>query len=307
MSSPPKLEDQKRIDEGAREGAQATSAEAERLARERSAWEEGREPHRLRLEQARERWNAARDASHAVALRIESMRVRRDSLRAAIEQTRKRIAAGEARCRELEQELQDSAAPAEEAKIRLQSGLERKSELEANLRRARSDVEKAEGRLAEVEQVRQKCASRSDEEREVLERARMAGQEVVIRRKTLEEQLEAEGLDVQDLLSGLDRQASEEAWEAKLAEVSRRISRLGPINLAAIGEHEELAEQKAYLDAQHGRPFGGAGYAQHRDSKDRPGNARAIPGDVRPGQCRTRPDVPTPLRWRRGEPCPYRR
>ena len=246
-----KLKAQQRIDEGAREGAQASSGEAERLARERSAWEEGREPHRLRLEQARERWNAARDASHAVALRIESMRVRRESLRAAIEQTRKRIAAGEARCRALEQELHDSAAPAEEAKIRLQSSLERKSGLEANLRRARSDVEKAEGRLAEVEQVRQKCASRSDEEREVLERARMAAQEVVVRRKTLEEQLEAEGLDVQDLLSGLDRQASEETWEAKLAEVSRRISRLGPINLAAIGEHEELAEQKAYLDAQH--------------------------------------------------------
>ena len=246
-----KLKDQQRIDEGAREGAQATSGEAERLARERSAWEEGREPQRLRLEQARERWNAARDASHAVALRIESMRVRRESLRAAIEQTRKRIAAGEARCRELEQELHDGAAPAEEANARLQSGLERKSGLEANLRRARSDVEKAESRLAEVEQVRQKCASRSEEEREVLERARMAGQEVVVRRKTLEEQLEAEGLNVQDLLSGLDRQASEEAWETKLAEVSRRISRLGPINLAAIGEHEELAEQKAYLDAQH--------------------------------------------------------
>ena len=246
-----KLKDQQRIDEGAREGAQATSGEAERLARERSAWEEGREPHRSRLEQARERWNAARDASHAVALRIESMRVRRESLRAATEQTRRRIAAGEARCRELERELHDGAAPAEEAEIRLQSGLERKSGLEANLRRARSDVEKAEGRLAEVERVRQQCASRGEEEREVLERARMAAQEVVVRRKTLEEQLEAEGLDVQDLLSGLDRQASEEAWETKLAEVSRRISRLGPINLAAIGEHEELAEQKAYLDAQH--------------------------------------------------------
>ena len=246
-----KLEEQQRIDEGAREGARATSGEAERLARERSAWEEGREPHRSRLEQARERWNAARDASHAVALRIESLRVRRESLRAAIEQTRKRIAAGEARCRELEQELHDIAAPAEEATLRLQSGLERKSGLEANLRRARSDVEKAEGRLAEVERVRQKCVSRSEDEREVLERTRMAAQEVVVRRKTLEEQLETEGLNVQDLLSGLDRQASEEAWETKLAEVSQRISRLGPINLAAIGEHEELAEQKAYLDAQH--------------------------------------------------------
>ena len=246
-----RIQEQQRVDEAARKGSRATSGEAERLARERNAWEEGREPHRMRLEQARERWNAARDASHAVALRIESLRVRRESLRAAMDQTRKRIAAGEERCRELERELHDSAVPAEEAQARLQSGLERKSELEAGLRSARSDVEQAEARLAEVEQVRQQCASRSEKEREVLEHERVAGQEVVVRRKTLEEQLEAEGLQVQDLLNGLDPEASEEAWETKLAEVALRISRLGPINLAAIDEHEELAEQKAWLDAQH--------------------------------------------------------
>ncbi len=246
-----KIEAQRRIDEAAREAVRATTEEAERLARERSAWEEGREPQRVRLEQARERWNAARDLSHQVALRVESIRVRRESLRTATEQAGKRIAAGETRCRELEQELHDTEAPSEEARDRLQSGLARKSELEANLRGARREVEGAEGRLAEAEQARRKCASRSDEEREVLERERVAGQEVVVRRKTLEEQLQTQGLRAQDLLSDLDPEASEEAWEKRLAEVAARISRLGPINLAAIDEHEELAERKAWLDSQH--------------------------------------------------------
>ena len=245
------IREQQRADEAAREGALSTSAEAERLARERSAWEEGREPHRVRLEQARERWNAARDASHAVALRIESLRVRREGLHSAMEQIRRRIAAGETRCRELERELHDSTGPAEETQARLQAELRRKSEVEGRLREARSDVEAAEGRLAQCERIRQECATRSEEEREVLERERVAGQEVLVRRKTFEEQLEAAGLHAEDLLSGLDPEASEEAWEAKLADIGARISRLGPINLAAIDEHAELAEQKAYLDAQH--------------------------------------------------------
>ena len=246
-----KVQEQQRVDAAAREGVRAASDEAERLARERDAWEEGREPHRVRLDQARERWNAARDASYEVGLRVESMRVRRESLTNAMEQTRKRISSGEARCRELEQELQESMDPAEEAQARLQSGLQRKSGFEASLRNARGEVEKAQSGLAESEQVRQKCISRSEEEREGLERERMAGQEAVVRRKTLEEQLGTEGLQMQDLLSDLDPQASEEAWEKKLGDLSQRITRLGPINLAAIEEHEENAEQKAYLDAQH--------------------------------------------------------
>ena len=245
------IEEQQRLEEAAREGAGATSLEAARLAREREAWEEGREPHRVRLEQARERWQAARDASYSVGLRIESMRVRRESLQGAMEQSRRRIESGEARCRELEREVHESTGPAEEARARLQAGLERKSGFEARLRSSRSEVEEAEGRLAACEQDQRKCASRTEEERESLERQRMAGQEVVVRRKTLEEQLEARGLNVRDLLAGLDPEASEEAWELELQALARRISRLGPINLAAIEEHGELAEQKAYLDAQH--------------------------------------------------------
>ena len=245
------IEEQRSVDEGARDAVRATSREAERLARERDSWEEGREPHRVRLEQARERWNATRDASYKVGLRIESMRARREALQGAMEQSRKRIENAEARCRVLERELHESEGPAEDAQTRLQAGLQRKSGFETQLRSARGAVEEAEGRLVANEQRRQESLSQTEAEREALERQRMAGQEVAVRRKTLEEQLAALGLQVRDLLDALNPHASEEAWEERLGELGRRISRLGPINLAAIEEHDELAEQKAYLDAQH--------------------------------------------------------
>ena len=245
------IDEQQGLEEAARDGVQATSGEAERLARQRDSWEEGREPHRLRLEQARERWHAARDASYEVGLKLESMRARREALQGATEQSRKRILDAETRCRELETELRESAGPAEEAQARLQEGLRRKSGFETQLNTARRAVEEAEGRLVSCEQRRQERVSRSEAEREALERERIASQEVAVRRKTQEEQLAARGLRVEDLLDALDRDASEEAWEEKLSELAARISRLGPINLAAIEEHDELAEQKTYLDAQH--------------------------------------------------------
>ena len=42
-----------------------------------------------------------------------------------------------------------------------------------------------------------------------------------------------------------------EEWEEKVQSLERKISRLGPINLAAIGEYEEHNERKEYLDRQH--------------------------------------------------------
>ena len=45
--------------------------------------------------------------------------------------------------------------------------------------------------------------------------------------------------------------ADPDAWAGKIEAMERRITRLGPINLAAIEEHEQQAERKRYLDAQH--------------------------------------------------------
>ena len=246
-----RIEEQQRVGQAAQASAGAASREATRRARERDAWEEGGEPHRLRLEQARDLWQAARDATYEAGLKVESRRVRRESLENAIAQGRKRIAASEARCRDLEREVRESTRPAEEAQSRQQEALARKSALEARLSAARREVEEAEGVLAAMEQTRQQHASRVEEVRAGLERARVTGQEAVVRRKTLDERIEAGGRSVQEVLHDLPGEASEARWEDRLRDLARRIARLGPINLAAIDEHAELSEQKDYLDAQH--------------------------------------------------------
>ena len=71
------------------------------------------------------------------------------------------------------------------------------------------------------------------------------------RRKTIEEQLAREELSPVTLLESLDEQVTAESWEEQLAQVERRITRLGPINLAAIDEYDQQSERKTYLDAQH--------------------------------------------------------
>ena len=60
----------------------------------------------------------------------------------------------------------------------------------------------------------------------------------------------SEPLTIAKVLAELPEEADEKAWEEELEKLEKRISRLGPINLAAIGEFEQQTERKTYLDAQ---------------------------------------------------------
>jgi chromosome segregation protein len=50
----------------------------------------------------------------------------------------------------------------------------------------------------------------------------------------------------------MPEQASLEAWEENVQNLDRKITRLGPINLAAIEEYQTQFERKEYLDKQDG-------------------------------------------------------
>jgi chromosome segregation protein len=78
----------------------------------------------------------------------------------------------------------------------------------------------------------------------------MQSQELVIRCKTVDEQLQKTEFDAQELEANLDAEADINEWQRRLESLNRRIDRLGPINLAAIEEHKEQSERKQYLDAQ---------------------------------------------------------
>jgi chromosome segregation protein len=83
-----------------------------------------------------------------------------------------------------------------------------------------------------------------------LDAARLAAEQVRVRRESVVEQLGATNFDLEHLKGGLAAEATVAAWEAQLEDTRGRIERLGQVNLAAIGEFKEQSERKEYLDRQ---------------------------------------------------------
>jgi chromosome segregation protein len=64
------------------------------------------------------------------------------------------------------------------------------------------------------------------------------------------EQFAATRLDLDEVREQVPPEATVEAWETSLGEVSAKIERLGAVNLASIDELKEQSERKEYLDRQ---------------------------------------------------------
>jgi len=160
------------------------------------------------------------------------------------------------RKQELESLLSQSAQPTEQLETELKALLEKRLISEEALAEARRKVESITQALRMLEQQRGEFEQRSQNVRGQLEKLRLDSQEIRVRSKTTLEQLEETGFELEATLETLSKceeengQASSKQWEAKLAEVASKISRLGPINLAAIEEYKEQLQRKEYLDEQ---------------------------------------------------------
>ncbi len=237
--------------ERARERLAASDAEMQRLAGERAQWEARRAACRLQMEEARDAWHQVRDETYELGLKVESMRAQAASLSEGEGRAAELIAQLEQRVRELDGEREGIDGPLDEAQGALQAQLARRREVEREMEAARERVEREDASLKGLEESRQGAERRVAAERESLEQMRMAGQEILVRRKTIEEELARQQLVASALLEALDGEAAAPEWEERLETVARRISRLGPINLAAIEEYDQQSERKTYLDAQH--------------------------------------------------------
>jgi len=148
--------------------------------------------------------------------------------------------------------LADTEAPLQEARADLDDKLARRMHVEAELKAARQAVEDLDARLRGLEQQRHQGEEAVQERRGELEQSRMGRQATEVRLQTVHEQLGEFDFELPALIEALPEGASESGWQAQVEEMARRISRLGPINLAAIDEFAQQSERKEYLDAQNG-------------------------------------------------------
>ena len=179
------------------------------------------------------------------------MSTRKQSLEFNVQRLTQNLQTQQQRREELGSILEKSGEPIERLELQLKDLLEKRLKSEELLADARRKVESITQQLRELETDRSEREQFSQEVRGQLEQMKLDSQELRIRSQTAVEQLDETGHKPEELLASLEQDANSSDWTEKVAVIAQRISRLGPINLAAIDEYQEEQERKKYLDEQH--------------------------------------------------------
>jgi chromosome segregation protein len=220
------------------------------LETQRESLEAHREELREELKRVRAQADEDRRSAHDIAIQFESRRTSKASAAQSLERMQSQLRHFGSRESEIRRQLEESEAPLAANKEKLEQQLAVRVEVETELSKARRLVELAEEELRELDQKRMHADRAAEEARTAVGEAKMAMQEIRVRREGLAEQLEQTSFALDTLLQELEEDANIPGWEEKLEKIRLRIERLGPINLAAIDEFKEQSERKEYLDSQ---------------------------------------------------------
>ncbi len=202
------------------------------------------------LDQAREQARIDHDAAHQLALKVESGRTAFTSTQQAMERIENQLTQLEARHHELQQLLKDTDRPADDLTTEREELLCKRLETEDLLGTARKQMEDIGQQMDIATQKRNEAEQKAQDIRAVLEQLRMDFKGISVRQQTIQEQIDETDYEREALLKGLSEEDTDEQWQKLVEKMDRRITRLGPINLAAIDEFSEMSERKEYLDAQ---------------------------------------------------------
>jgi chromosome segregation protein len=150
----------------------------------------------------------------------------------------------------LSEQLAKAGQPDQQHSTEMETLLQRRLATEARLGEARQKVQALENDYREKDADRQRAIQNSDEIRQTLETARLQLQEIQLNARNIQRQVEELEADVNELVESLPEGADPAAWETELENLQIRITRLEPVNLAAIQEFEEERKRKDYMDEQ---------------------------------------------------------
>ncbi|MGO1461632.1 MAG: chromosome segregation protein SMC [Oleiphilaceae bacterium] len=212
---------------------------------------EQRDLCRETLDNLRQEARHDRDHAHQLQLQLQSLSSQRDGLNQTIDRMQLQKERLEERLEILRESRENAEEPIEELQMQLEGLLDRRLSEEDKLGVARDALEEIDREVREKEQGRSGTDHRIQDVRSKLEKLKMESQALEIRAGNYIEQLEELDVKLQDVLTQLPEDASQDEWAAELERIGNRIQRLGAINLAAIDEYKVQSERKTYLDSQH--------------------------------------------------------
>jgi chromosome segregation protein len=219
------------------------------------------EPTRVELEQSREALRteqvgarmaaqAAQQSARGLGLQVESRRSSHASLTGTLARVEKQLEGLVLRRDEAAAQLEAGEAPLAALQEQIESVLQVRAQIESELHAAKIAADALDALLRDREAGRSAVEARVEGARAAMDDARLAAQQVRVRRESVAEQFAATNFELAAVLAELAQGATVDTWEAQLAETKGKIDRLGQVNLAAIGEFKEQSERKEYLDRQ---------------------------------------------------------
>jgi len=217
---------------------------------QREALMKQRDLCRSELDEVRQTARHDRDRRQELAMREGSLQTQLNSIREGIGRLETQVERLQERRQQLREAFNIKEDPTEGYKVELETQLEARLLVDAELTEARAGVESVEHQMREQEKLRGELEIEIQAVRVKLEERRIAAQEISTLSRTIEEQIAEKEADLPTLLESLADDADLVDWEEQLQLIGNRISRLGPINLAAIDEYKIESERKDYLDQQ---------------------------------------------------------
>ncbi|HPQ96593.1 MAG TPA: AAA family ATPase, partial [Thiolinea sp.] len=222
----------------------------EQLEAGREQQQQAREQARQQLADLRTTLRRHQDGVHALSLALETTRTHLSHSEQQQVRLQGRLAQLQLQHAELEAQIAAADQPADSLAESLQQAREQQAELALQLQAARGQVQGLEQAIREQEQARAEAEQQSGAARDRLEQLKLERQSVQVREQGLAGQFNQTGFDHRTLLEQITAEETPAWLQQQLQDTQDRIQRLGPINLAAIGEYREQAERKQYLDQQ---------------------------------------------------------
>ncbi|MCH9637539.1 MAG: chromosome segregation protein SMC [Gammaproteobacteria bacterium] len=189
---------------------------------------------------------------HQHELRLQAMHHQLKTELATLANVKQQYRQLEQRLNELHELIDVAENPINSLQEQLNLQIDKKNKLGLQLKEHQTKLEIIDKKIKDTETQSQALEAHLNLDRDSLERQRLLSQELRIRAKTLEEQLQEQGYELEKLLSEIPSgQIDITERETQLTQLTQRIEQMGAVNLAALEEQQIISEREKYLEAQY--------------------------------------------------------
>jgi chromosome segregation protein len=224
--------------------------QSEQQALHKTQLMEERDQHVASLEAIRAKANSDQQRADEFGIRLAANESQLHLLQQTVSRTQRQLDQLSQRQEVLTEQLENSVNPVEEFSHNLQHKLQERVVIENELREAEQALNVHEHRMKEILDARNRVAETLTHLQAELQNVQMEKQAITVRQSTIEEAIAETDFNLPQLIQEMPTDANLKIWEDRAIELAQKITRLGPINLAAIEECQAVTERKDYLDKQ---------------------------------------------------------